>query len=74
MEKPGRELEPYFGTSTTTTTTRPLACPPQGFSMPPITEMRRRAAEYLGREARSGDPPEHFNTGDWIARNTERRR
>jgi hypothetical protein len=61
------------GTSTTTTTKKPLERPP-GYSLPPISELRRRAANYTGRSEWASEPPEHFKTGDWIARNIERRR
>ena len=29
---------------------------------------------YSGREEEASEPPANFNTGNWIARNNERRR
>ena len=47
---------------------------PPDYSMPPISELRCKAAIYSGRAERAGEPPAHLNAGDWIARNSEMRR
>jgi len=51
----------------------PREAPPD-YSLPSISELRRTAASYSGREERAGEPHAHFNTGDYISRNKERRR
>ena len=48
--------------------------PPPGYSLSPISELRRKAASYTERVEGANEPPAHFNTGDWIARNNEMRR
>ena len=45
----------------------PPSEPPRGYRMPPISELRRRAAGYMGREVVTREPPEHFNVENWIA-------
>ena len=39
---------------------------PSSYSLPPITELCLRGASY--RDGIVGDPPAHFNTGEWVAR------
>jgi len=47
---------------------------PPGYSLPPISELSRRAAIFTDRGEGVSEPPAHFGTGDKIARNIERRR
>ena len=51
----------------------PPSEPPRGYRMPPISELRRRAAGYMGREVVTREPPEHFNVENWIAATRELR-